>query len=168
MAAAEALVTAMPVEEVHVDLGPRSYPVVVGADVLTLLGSKLVALGHRGRCAVVTSPRVGDLYGDAVVRSLRLAGLAAVTIRIAAGEEFKNLVTLAAVYDGLLQAGIDRRALVVALGGGVIGDIAGFAAATVLRGIPFVQVPTTLLAQVDAAIGGKTGVDHARGKNLIG
>src|SRR5262245_42611016 len=168
MAAAEALVTAMPVEEVRVDLGPRSYPVVIGADVLALLGPKLVELGHRGRCAVVTSPRVGDLYGDAVVRSLRLAGLEATTIRISDGEESKNLDILGVVYDGLLQAGIDRRAHVVALGGGVIGDVAGFAAATVLRGIPVVQVPTTLLAQVDAAIGGKTGIDHARGKNLIG
>jgi 3-dehydroquinate synthase len=89
-------------------------------------------------------------------------------IEIPDGEEFKNAATLNGVYDGLIEAGLDRNSFIVALGGGVVGDLAGFAAATYLRGIPFVQVPTTLLAQVDSSVGGKTAIDHPRGKNLIG
>ena len=101
-------------------------------------------------------------------RSLAEAGCAVTVIEIPDGEEYKNAATLSGVYDALIEAGLDRKSFIVALGGGVVGDLAGFAAATYLRGIPFVQVPTTLLAQVDSSVGGKTAIDHPRGKNLIG
>jgi 3-dehydroquinate synthase len=156
------------VDEVVVDLGARAYPVIVGADLLAVVGPRLAALGYRGRAAVMTSERVGPLYAAPLVRSLEDAGFRPATIELPDGEQHKNLAWLAVVYDRLLDAGIDRGSPVVALGGGVLGDLAGFAAATLLRGLPFVQVPTTLLAQVDSGLGGKTGVNHARGKNLIG
>jgi 3-dehydroquinate synthase len=156
------------VEEIVVDLGARAYPVLVGARILTLLGPRLAALGFRGRCGVITSERVAGLYRGPVEASLRDAGLEAAVVEIPDGEEHKNFAWLAVIYDRLLEAGVDRRSPIVALGGGMIGDVAGFAAGTLLRGLPLVQVPTTLLAQVDAAIGGKTAVNHALGKNLIG
>jgi 3-dehydroquinate synthase len=162
------LIMQQPVDEVVVDLGPRSYAVVVGADVLEQIGERLAAMGFHGRCAVVTSERVGELYRDRVVQALGVAGFEPAAIVLPDGEEHKNLAWLAVLYDRLLQARLERRSPVVALGGGVIGDVAGFAAATVLRGLPTALVPTTLLAQVDAAIGGKTGVNHVLGKNLIG
>src|SRR5439155_1592138 len=121
-----------------------------------------------GRCALVTSERVGALYREPVLDSLRAAGFAPAAVAIPDGEEQKNLASLAVLYDRLLEAGIERRSPLVALGGGVVTDLAGFAAATLLRGLPTVLLPTTLLAQIDAAIGGKTGVNHALGKNLIG
>jgi 3-dehydroquinate synthase len=154
--------------EIMVELGPRSYPVVVGSGVLGHLGMRLAALGYGGRCALVTSTRVAALYRDRVVGTLRAAGFEPVVVEIPDGEEHKSLAWLALVYDRLLEAGIERTTPLVALGGGVVGDLAGFAAATLLRGLPLVQVPTTLLAQVDASIGGKTAVNHAQGKNLIG
>jgi 3-dehydroquinate synthase len=157
-----------PVEEVRVDLGVRSYPIVIGAELLAVVGPRLAAAGFRGRCALLTSERVGALYREPVVDSLRSAGLDPVVVEIPDGEEHKNLAWLAVVYDRLLAAGIDRRTVVVALGGGVVTDLAGFAAATLLRGLPTALVPTTLLGQVDAAIGGKTGVNHVLGKNMIG
>ena len=156
------------VEEVSVELGPRSYQILVGGALLQLTGPRLAALGHRGRCGLVTSVRVGGLYRQAVERSLRAAGFEPCVVELPDGEEHKTFGTLERIYDGLLDAGLERRAPIVALGGGVIGDLAGFAAATLLRGVPVMQVPTTLLAQVDAAIGGKTGVNHRLGKNLIG
>jgi 3-dehydroquinate synthase len=169
MAWAEAL--DMPVvsdETVRVELGARAYDVVVGADVLDSLGARLAALGFRARCGLVTSDRVGALYRGRVERSLVLAGLTPVIVEVPDGEQHKTLATLGRIFDVLLGAGVDRGTAVIALGGGVIGDLTGFAAATLLRGLPVVQVPTTLLAQVDAAIGGKTAVDHPVGKNLIG
>jgi len=117
---------------------------------------------------VVTNPTVGGLYYDAVRESLDQAGFTVDLAEIPDGEEFKNSETLNAIYDSCVDIGLDRGAFILALGGGVIGDIAGFAAATYLRGVPFVQVPTTLLAQVDSSVGGKTGINHSRGKNLIG
>jgi 3-dehydroquinate synthase len=168
-ATAEArLMPAPQVEEVMVPLGARSYPVLVGEGMLPVVGPRLAAAGFQGCCGVVTSERVGQLYAEAVCASLREAGLEPTVVEIPDGEEHKNLAWVAVVYDRLLAAGIDRRSPVVALGGGVVGDLAGFVAGTLLRGLPLVQVPTTLLAQVDAGIGGKTGVNHALGKNLIG
>jgi len=160
--------TAERVEEVTVDLGPRSYQILVGGALLRLAGPRLAALGHRGRCGLVTSTRVGGLYRAPLEASLRAAGFEPAVIELPDGEEHKTLETVATLYDRLLEAGIERRSPLVALGGGVVGDLAGFAAATLLRGMPIMQVPTTLLAQVDAAIGGKTGVNHRVGKNLIG
>jgi 3-dehydroquinate synthase len=154
--------------EIMVELGDRAYPVVVGSGVVAQVGTRLAALGHRGRCALLTSERVGALYREPVVATLRGAGFEPLVVEIPDGEEHKSLAWLALIYDRLLEAGIERATPLVALGGGVIGDLGGFAAATLLRGLPLVQVPTTLLAQVDAAIGGKTAVNHAQGKNLIG
>jgi 3-dehydroquinate synthase len=118
--------------------------------------------------AVVTNPTVAEHYLEPALVSLRRAGFDPATIRIPDGEEHKNFASLTRIYDQMLEAGIERSGAVVALGGGVVGDLTGFAAATYLRGVACVQVPTTLLAQVDSSIGGKTGVNHVLGKNLIG
>jgi len=157
-----------PADEIRVDLGPRTYTAVVGTGLLAGAGERLAALGLRGRCAVVTNETVGALYLPAVERSLRAGGFEPIVVTVPDGEAHKSLETLSGIYDRLLPMGIDRRTALVALGGGVIGDLTGFAAATLLRGLPVVQVPTTLLAQVDAAIGGKTAINHPAGKNLIG
>jgi len=156
--------------EIRVSLGARSYPIVIGAGWLRALGERLrEVIGRKAiRAAVVSDSRVAPLYVPTVAGSLREAGFAVSEIQIPEGEQHKNLAWLALVYDRLVESQIERSSPVVAVGGGVVGDLAGFAAATVLRGVPFVQVPTTLLAQVDAAIGGKTGINHAAGKNLIG
>jgi shikimate kinase / 3-dehydroquinate synthase len=160
--------TAERTEHVRVELGPRSYSIVVGTGLLDELGPRLAESGLAGRCALVTSERIGALYRDRVVDSLAGAGFRATVVEIPDGEEHKNLAWLAVVCERLLEAGIERRTPVVALGGGVVTDLAGFAAATLLRGLPWVPVPTTLLGQVDAAIGGKTAVNQVLGKNLIG
>jgi 3-dehydroquinate synthase len=158
----------LPVDTITVDLGVRAYPIIIGAGVLDDIGAQVRRVCGAGRVAIVTNPTVGQLYLSRVTRSLLAAGCDAVTVEIPDGEAHKNLATLALIYDRLLAAGIERRSPVIALGGGVVGDVAGFAAATLLRGLPFIQVPTTLLAQVDSSVGGKTGIDHPMGKNLIG
>ena len=151
-----------------VNLAENSYDIIIEQGSLPSLGTRCAALGLSGRAAVITNPTVAALYGRAVLDSLEAAGFSAVLINIPDGEEYKNPATLNRVYDDLLAAGVDRSSFIVALGGGVVGDLAGYAAATWLRGIPFVQVPTTLLSQVDSSVGGKTGIDHPQGKNLIG
>jgi 3-dehydroquinate synthase len=151
-----------------VNLADNSYDILIGRGILSSLGSRCASLGLLSRVAVVTNPTVNALYGGVVRRSLEEAGCVVTVIEIPDGEVYKNSATLGQVYDALIEAGIDRNSFIVALGGGVVGDLAGFAAATYLRGIPFVQVPTTLLAQVDSSVGGKTAIDHPRGKNLIG
>jgi shikimate kinase/3-dehydroquinate synthase len=156
------------VVEIPVPLGARSYPIVVGEGVLAELGARMAALGFGGRCVLVTNDRVDALHGAAARAALAAAGFEPVAVVLPDGEEHKTVAALERVWDAALAAGIERRTPVVALGGGVVGDVAGFAAATLLRGLPLVQVPTTLLAMVDSAIGGKTGVNHAVGKNLIG
>lgn len=151
-----------------VNLAENSYEIVIDRGILASLGRRCRAIGLNGTAAVITNPTVASLYGRAVQESLASAGYTAVQIEMPDGEEFKNSSTLNRLYDDLLAAGVDRSSFVVALGGGVVGDVAGYAAATWMRGIPFVQVPTTLLAQVDSSVGGKTGIDHPKGKNLIG
>ncbi|HEY5593969.1 MAG TPA: 3-dehydroquinate synthase [Nitrospiria bacterium] len=153
---------------IRLDLGDRSYSIEIGSRILPKIGGRLVSLGIKGKVAVVTNPRVRRLYGSIVSRSLRKAGFVVIPITLPDGERFKNLASVSRVYDELVHKSFERSSTVLALGGGVIGDLAGFAAATFMRGIGFVQVPTTLAAQVDASIGGKTGVDHPQGKNLIG
>ena len=155
----------MPAEILEVDLGERSYPIYIGAG---LLGDAELLLRHvpRGRIAVVSNATVAPLYLERVRAALG-DRLAVVKI-LPDGEQYKTLETLASIYDALLEARCDRHTTVLALGGGVVGDMAGFAAATYQRGVPFLQVPTTLLAQVDSSVGGKTGVNHPRGKNMIG
>lgn len=151
-----------------VNLGANSYDIVIERGALASLGQRCRAVGLKGMAAVITNPTVAALYGTVVRESLVNAGYSVAQIQMPDGEEYKNSTTLNQIYDDLLAAGVDRGSFVVALGGGVVGDMAGFAAATWMRGIPFVQVPTTLLAQVDSSVGGKTGIDHPKGKNLIG
>ena len=151
-----------------VNLGENSYDILIGDGSLSALGRECSVRGLSGRVAVVTNRSVAGLYAGRIRKSLAEAGNQVTVVEIPDGEEYKNSATLNHVYDDLIEAGIDRKSFIVALGGGVVGDLAGFAAATYLRGIPFVQVPTTLLAQVDSSVGGKTAIDHPRGKNLIG
>lgn len=155
-------------EEIRVPLGDRSYPLLIGANILQCLPERLSACKFPKRIALVTNAKVDNLYGFQVFNSLLQHGFSVVKILIPDGEEYKNLATLEQIYDELIANKFDRGTGLIALGGGVIGDIAGFAAATFLRGIPFVQIPTTLLAQVDSSVGGKTAVNHSLGKNLIG
>jgi len=147
------------------------YPIFVQAGLLGQIGSLFAEARQEHfstRCALVTNPRVGQLYAPRVIESLRSAGFEPHLVEIPEGEPYKTLDTVSAVYERLIDAQLDRRSILFALGGGVIGDLSGFVAATFLRGVPFVQLPTTLLAMVDASIGGKVAVDHPRGKNLIG
>lgn len=155
-------------ETMTVPLGNRSYPIYIGADILATIGQRLLEINFPRRVAVVSNPTVGKIYGEIVERSLSAAGIDFLSIHIPDGEEFKTLRTLETIYDELIANNFDRGTGLIALGGGVIGDMVGFAAATFLRGVPFVQVPTTLLAQVDSSVGGKTAVNHSLGKNLIG
>ncbi len=156
-------------QTVGVELGALSYPAHVGAGILDDLGRLARdAQVKPGRAAMVTDTNVAKLYGERAQASLRKSGFDPITITIAAGEASKSLDTLATLYDRMTEAELDRHSAVFALGGGVVGDLAGYAAATYLRGIAIVQIPTTVVAQVDSALGGKTGVNHRRGKNLIG
>jgi 3-dehydroquinate synthase len=155
-------------EVVNVELGARAYPIYVGAGCLRELGSRLAETRCGKRVAVVTNSTIANLYLGPAVASLAAARFDPAVIQIPDGEEHKNLAWLAFVYDRLIDAGVERNGALVALGGGVVGDLTGFAAATYLRGVPCVQVPTTLLAQIDASIGGKTGINHPAGKNLLG
>ncbi|HET8564562.1 MAG TPA: 3-dehydroquinate synthase [Candidatus Binatia bacterium] len=151
-----------------VNLGERSYPIYVGAGVLSRIGEFLKQASFSEKIAVVTNPTVAQLYLDSVYEALRHSGFDVISILVPDGEQHKSLESLALIYDRLIAARCERKSCVVALGGGVVGDLAGFAAATFLRGVPYIQVPTTLLAQVDSSVGGKTGVNHPDGKNLIG
>ena len=154
--------------QLNVALGDRSYPIFIGYD---LVCREALLRPHLAGpvAAVVTNETVGPLYLGRLVGSLRAAGCSKVVeVVLPDGEAHKNGTTLAAIYDALIANRCDRSTTVVALGGGVIGDLAGFAAATYQRGIPFIQIPTTLLSQVDSSVGGKTGINHPRGKNMIG
>ncbi|MFA6134773.1 MAG: 3-dehydroquinate synthase [Phycisphaerae bacterium] len=155
---------------VRVELGPRSYDVLIGPGMLKGLGSAAAAVGSARQAVVIADSNVAGLYGPAACGSLRGAGLAAEIIDFPAGEEHKVLATYEVLMDRLfaLRPAIDRETIIVALGGGVAGDLSGFLAATALRGLRWLQCPTTLLADVDASVGGKTGIDHPAGKNLIG
>jgi len=155
---------------IDVALAANPYPVVIGAGALVNLGELVRSRGFRSgtKVLVVTNPVVQQHYGEPALSSLDAAGLDATTLVIEAGEDQKTPATVAQIHDAAFARKLERGSLIVALGGGVVGDMAGFAAATWLRGMAVVQVPTTLLAMVDAAIGGKTGVNHPGGKNLIG
>ncbi len=162
----------MPItHEIPVNLTGRSYKVTVGVDLLEQVGAAAAALtGSAGRGVIITDSTVRAIHADAVADSLTRAGCRCDVIEFPTGEEHKNLTTYGGVMDKLLSLDppIDRKSVIVALGGGVVGDLAGFVAATALRGLPFINVPTTLLADVDAAVGGKTGLNAPAGKNLIG
>ncbi len=154
-------------QRVRVDLGPRGYDVWIGEGVLGGAAAYLDQSRIRGRVALLTHPRIEALYGGPLAAQLRAAGYDVVTLTVPPSESSKSLRVAARVYDALIEARFDRQAALLALGGGVAGDLGGFVAATFLRGIAWVAVPTTLLAQVDASIGGKTGI-NLRAKNLIG
>jgi 3-dehydroquinate synthase len=158
----------VPVRSVPVQLGSRSYTIKIGPALLRNIGPECARLKTGERCAIITDRNAGKFYAKTVFDSLVRAGFSPVLVTVAAGESAKNLRTVASCYDQLAAHRLERKAFIIALGGGVIGDLAGFVAATYLRGIPFVQVPTTLLAQVDSSVGGKTGVNLRAGKNLVG
>ncbi len=153
---------------VHVQLGHRSYSILIGADLRSRLGPECARLKLGSRCALISDARVAPLPAQTALSSLERAGFTPCLITLPPGETAKRLRHVEACYDQLAAHRIERTSFVVALGGGVVGDLAGFVAATYLRGIPFVQVPTTLLAQVDSSVGGKVGVNLAAGKNLVG
>ncbi|MCP3984865.1 MAG: 3-dehydroquinate synthase [bacterium] len=153
---------------VRVDLGDRSYPIEIGVGTLDAVGPAVAAATGARKAILISVPPVARRYAARVERSLRDAGIRSKRLLVPDGERTKNLGQVARLYDACLAAGADRSSVVVALGGGVVGDLAGFVAATLLRGIPVVQVPTSLLAMVDSSVGGKTGVNVARGKNLVG
>ena len=154
--------------EVLVRAGNRSYKAYVGAKLLDGIGNIVSEHLSPARCAIISDADVAQLFGDRVTRSLTSAGCEPTFITVPPGEKSKSLAQVGEICDRMTAAGLDRSSFVIALGGGVIGDLAGFVAAIYHRGIPYVQVPTTLLAQVDSSIGGKTGVNTASGKNLIG
>ncbi|MBJ6801889.1 3-dehydroquinate synthase [Geomonas propionica] len=158
----------MIVQTIKVALGERSYDIQLGAGILGTIGTVCRELGLTGTAAVVSNTTVAPLYFDTVRAAMEAAGYQVLLVSLPDGEAYKNSATLNQIYDALVDGSLDRGSFILALGGGVIGDMAGFAAASYLRGIPFVQLPTTLLSQVDSSVGGKTGINHPRGKNLIG
>src|SRR5262249_23235637 len=153
---------------IPVQLGARSYSIIVEAGALTTVGDRLRALGVGGRVALVSDDGIMRLHGKGVADSLHAAGFAVTVVDVPEGEAAKTLAVAERLWDALLAAGLDRSSTVLALGGGAVGDLAGFVAATYMRGMNFVQLPTTVLAQGDASIGGKNAIDHPLGKNLIG
>jgi len=151
-----------------VKLGDRSYPVFVGSGLLSGVGGLLGPRLEPTSAVVISDHTVAGLYAKRVVNSLAAAGCKAALLEVAPGESSKSLAVAGQLYDQLSALGVDRQSAIIALGGGVVGDLSGFVAATWLRGLPFVQVPTTLEADIDASVGGKTAVNHPTGKNLIG
>jgi 3-dehydroquinate synthase len=161
-------VTDRPIDTVAVDLGPRSYEVRIGSGLMARAGVEIATLLHRPRVAVLTEERVAAMHLGALEAGLAAQGIAVQALALPPGEATKGWPHLVRAVEWLLEAQVERGDVVVALGGGVIGDLAGFAAAILRRGVRYVQVPTTLLAQVDSSVGGKTGINTAQGKNLVG
>src|ERR1017187_6532009 len=153
---------------VQVPLGNRSYAIKVGGGLLARLGAECARLKLGQRCAVITDSNAGKHFAKAALKSLSASGFETVLITVPAGEKSKRIAVVEKCYDQLASHRLERKYFILELGGGVVGVLAGFVAATYLRGIPFVQVPTTLLAQVDSSVGGKTGVNLKAGKNLVG
>jgi 3-dehydroquinate synthase len=160
-------VPSVPVAAVEIHGAPR-YPIIVGRGLIDQVGRHISKVVRGNTCAIVTDNNVGPLFAWRVKRSLTSAGFKPTLITIPAGEKSKTLKQAGAICEPMIAAGLDRQSFVIGLGGGVIGDISGFVAAIYHRGIPHVQIPTTLLAMADSSIGGKTGVDTRAGKNLIG
>jgi len=154
-------------QTLKVELADRSYPIHVGRNLITNTDLILPHL-KRKHVAIVTNTTVAPLYLDKLSQTLQAAGVSVIPIILPDGEAYKNTETLNKIYDALLQNRCERSTTLIALGGGVIGDLTGYAAATYLRGVPFIQIPTTLLSQVDSSVGGKTGINHPLGKNMIG
>ena len=154
-------------QTVHVALADRSYPIYFGEQLLQR-GDLLTQHLPQKRVALITDTTLASLYLDPLAKALAAAGVSVTPVVVPAGEQHKNWHTLNSVFDALVANRCERKTTLIALGGGVIGDLTGFAAATYLRGVPFIQIPTTLLAQVDSSVGGKTAINHPRGKNMIG
>ena len=154
--------------DVNIHVPGGSYNIHIAPGGLELAGKLVGGLGLTPRALIITDDNVAPLYGDKVLESLHRAGVHAELVSVNAGEAAKSLVVAEKLYTKAIQTGIDRRSPIIALGGGVVGDLAGFVAATFQRGVPFIQFPTTLLAQVDSSVGGKVAVNHPLGKNLIG
>jgi 3-dehydroquinate synthase len=157
----------MYMQTLTVDLGDRSYPIHIGSGLLDQAGLILPHLAQK-RVVVVTNTTVAPLYLERLTAALAAAGVAAMPVVLPDGEAYKNWETLNLIFDALLTQRAERKTTLIALGGGVIGDMTGFAAACYQRGMPFIQIPTTLLSQVDSSVGGKTGINHPLGKNMIG
>ena len=155
-------------QRIQVELPGRDYEVRVGEDILGEIGAEAVRLGLGARCAVLTDENVEGLHLDPVIESLQAAGIVTHEVILPPGEETKSFVHLEGALRTMVRSGLDRKSFVVALGGGVIGDLAGLVAALFQRGIPFLQIPTTVVAQVDSSVGGKTAIDVPEGKNLVG
>jgi 3-dehydroquinate synthase len=157
-----------PLHEVSVRISKAPYQVLIGPGLIASSGELISTISRPCRCAVVTDSNVAPLYAEVLQASLASAGFQPFLITIPAGESSKSLSHVGGICDAMIEAGLDRSSLLVALGGGVVGDLAGFAAAVFYRGIPYVQIPTTIVSQVDSSVGGKTGVNASGGKNLIG
>ncbi|MDF0697737.1 3-dehydroquinate synthase [Rhizobium sp. MC63] len=163
-----AISSAQAVQTVHVPLGERAYDILIGPGLIARAGAEIASRLKGRKAAVITDEHVAPLYLDALVASLDAAGIASAAVVLPAGEKTKSFEHLMTACDKVLEARVERNDCVIALGGGVIGDLSGFAAGIVRRGVRFVQVPTSLLAQVDSSVGGKTGINSRHGKNLIG
>ncbi len=155
-------------QEIRIELAERSYSIAIEGSILEDLGKTIRSFQFSRKIAVISNPVVHGLYGNVLAQSLTDEGYELTEILVPDGEEYKTLEWAGKIYGELLKTQLDRRSAIIALGGGVIGDLAGFAASTYMRGIAVIQVPTTLLAQVDSSVGGKTGVNHPLGKNMIG
>ena len=156
------------VRRVDVPLGKRAYSILIGPDLIDRAGAEIAKIAAGSKCAIVTDSHVGSIYLERLKNSLEAAGLSSSSVVCPPGEGTKSYGEFARVSDALIEARIERRDLVIALGGGVIGDLAGFCAASLRRGVRFIQIPTSLLAQVDSSVGGKTGINSPHGKNLVG
>ncbi len=164
----DAITPASAVRKVHVPLGERAYDIMIGPGLIAGAGAEIASRLKGRKAAIITDEHVAPLYLDALKASLDAAGIASASVVLPAGEKTKSFEHLINVCDKVLEARVERNDYVIALGGGVIGDLSGFAAGIIRRGVRFVQVPTSLLAQVDSSVGGKTGINSRHGKNLIG
>lgn len=156
------------VKVIRVLLGKNSYDIKIGYNFLSSLGKEINKLGYSKQTVVITNTTVADLYKDKIIKSLDSCGIKNIVLVVPDGEKYKSLETASDLYDSLIKINAHRNNPIIAFGGGVVGDLAGFVAATYMRGVPFIQVPTTLLAQVDSSVGGKVAVNHPSGKNMIG
>lgn len=154
--------------EVHVSLGERSYSIHIGNHILSTIGEKMLAFPFSRTALIISDTNVAPLYLSTVADSLTQSGFDVHTAIVEAGEQSKSFDSARSLFTACIENGLDRKSPIIALGGGVVGDLAGFIAATYLRGVPFIQIPTSLLAQVDSSVGGKVAVNHTLGKNLIG
>jgi len=155
-------------EKIKVELGKRSYYIYIGKEILEEIGNKIKEKSFSPICAIISNPTIYNIYGEKIYKALKNKDFQVHVILIPDGEQYKNFFWAYHILSELLSIGLDRNSFLIALGGGVIGDITGFVASVYMRGISYIQVPTTLLAQVDSSVGGKTGVNHALGKNMIG